>query len=67
MNDINPFDGNALYKAEVELRNQIDVVVDFLRKYIPGYENCMLAVRLRDTLRWRSLMIFHMVHCFHWE
>lgn len=49
MNDINPFDGNALYKAEVELRNQIDVVVDFLRKYIPGYENCMLKTTA-DTL-----------------
>ncbi|MBQ8869117.1 MAG: FAD-dependent oxidoreductase [Oscillospiraceae bacterium] len=49
MNDINGLDATDLYKAEVELRNQIDRVVDFLRKYVPGYENCMLKTTA-DTL-----------------
>lgn len=49
MNEISGLDTADLYKAEVELRNQIDRVVDFLRKYIPGYENCMLKTTA-DTL-----------------
>ena len=49
MNEISGLDTTDLYKAEVELRNQIDKVVDFLRKYIPGYENCMLKTSA-DTL-----------------
>ena len=49
MNDINGLDTNDLYKAEVELRNQIDSVMDFLHKYVPGYENCMLKTTA-DTL-----------------
>lgn len=49
MNEISGLDTADLYKAEVELRNQIDKVVDFLRKYIPGYENCMLKTTA-DTL-----------------
>ena len=49
MNDINPFDEDSLYQDDVQLRNQIDVVMNFLRKYIPGYENCMLKTTA-DTL-----------------
>lgn len=49
MNDIDGLNTEDLFKAEVELRNQIDQVVDFLRKYIPGYENCMLKTTA-DTL-----------------
>lgn len=49
MNDICGLNTFDLYKAEVELRNQIEKVVDFLRKYIPGYENCMLKTTA-DTL-----------------
>ncbi len=49
MNDINGLDAADLYKAEVELRSQIDCVVDFLRKFVPGYENCMLKTTA-DTL-----------------
>ena len=45
-----------LYTAEVELRNQIEKVIEFLRKYIPGYENCMLkttasTLGVRETRR----------------
>lgn len=49
MNDISGLETEDLYKAEVELRNQIDSIVKFLREYIPGYENCMLKTTA-DTL-----------------
>ena len=49
MNEINGLKYEDLYKAEVTLRNQIERVIDFLRKYIPGYENCMLKTTA-DTL-----------------
>ncbi|MDO5479383.1 MAG: FAD-dependent oxidoreductase, partial [Clostridia bacterium] len=42
MNEINGLKYEDLYKAEVTLRNQIERVIDFLRKYNPVYENCML-------------------------
>ena len=49
MNDINGLKTEDLYKAEVELREQIEKVIEFLRKYIPGYETCMLKTTA-DTL-----------------
>ncbi len=49
MNEINGLDYNDVYKAEIELRDQIDKVLDFLRKYVPGYENCALKTAA-DTL-----------------
>ena len=32
-----------IFAAEVELRKQIDLVTDFLRSNLPGYENCYVA------------------------
>ena len=44
-NYIDGTDRKDLIKAELVLREQVVQVVDFLRKYIPGYENC----RLKDS------------------
>ena len=49
MNGINGLKYEDVFTAEVELRDQIDKVLDFLRKYVPGYENCMLKTSA-DTL-----------------
>jgi hypothetical protein len=38
-NRIDPLDAMAVYRAEVALRRQIDTVVTFLRRQIPGFEN----------------------------
>ncbi len=56
MNRINGLLSEDIYKAEVELRSQIEIVIEFLRKYIPGYENCMLktsasTLGVRETRR----------------
>ncbi len=56
MNCINGLLSEDIYKAEVELRSQIEIVIEFLRKYIPGYENCMLktsasTLGVRETRR----------------
>ncbi|MBQ8232561.1 MAG: FAD-dependent oxidoreductase [Lachnospiraceae bacterium] len=56
MNNISGLETADLYTAEVELRRQIEVIVDFLRKYIPGYEDCMLktsasTLGVRETRR----------------
>lgn len=39
-NDIDPLNPGDILRAEVELRHQIDTIIEFLRKYVPGYENC---------------------------
>lgn len=46
----------GLLGAEYMLRGQIDPIIDFLRKYIPGYANCRLkgsgsALGVRETRR----------------
>ena len=56
MNEINGLKYDDLYKAEVTLREQINKVMDFLKKYVPGYENCMLktsasVLGVRETRR----------------
>jgi len=45
-----------IIKAELILREQIGQVIDFLRKYVPGYENCTLKdsadmLGVRETRR----------------
>ncbi|MBO9600839.1 MAG: FAD-dependent oxidoreductase [Cohnella sp.] len=55
-NGINATDVKDLMKAEVELRNQIHELVLFLRKYVPGYENCKVkssanTLGVRETRR----------------
>ena len=30
----------TMFQADLELRRQIDLLVEFFRKYLPGYENC---------------------------
>lgn len=39
-NYINPLNTGDLVRAEVELRQQIDQITNFVRQYLPGYENC---------------------------
>lgn len=56
LNGINTLDESQYYGAEVALRSQIDSVLEFLRRYIPGYENCMLktsasTLGVRETRR----------------
>lgn len=56
LNGIDALDGKVLAYAEDELRGQIDSVVTFLRKYIPGYENCRVkssasVIGVRETRR----------------
>ena len=40
VNYINPLKQSEIVKAEMELRHQIDQITEFLRTYVPGYENC---------------------------
>ncbi len=49
LNGADALSARGIYEAEVELRNQINKIVDFLQKYIPGYENCMIKTTA-DTL-----------------
>ena len=40
---VNPVDRFSLTKAEIEARSKLPALVDFLRKYVPGAEDCMLV------------------------
>ncbi len=56
INGVDPLDAEAIARAEVELREQIGACVEFLRKYIPGYENCAVkssadCVGVRESRR----------------
>ena len=56
LNGIDVLDPVALGKAEVELRNQIDACVAFLRNYVPGFEKCRVksaasTLGVRETRR----------------
>ena len=55
-NYINPLNTEDLVKAEVVLRKQIDEITNFLRQYLPGYENCSVkfsadTMGVRETRR----------------
>lgn len=41
-NGYNTLTVSGAFEAEYELRGQINTVIDFLRKYAPGFENCRL-------------------------
>lgn len=45
-----------LFRAELELRRQIDLLLEFFRKHLPGYENCTFkasgtTIGTRETRR----------------
>lgn len=42
VNHIDPLDRKQLLKAEQELRHQMLSITDFLRRYVPGYEQCRI-------------------------
>jgi len=48
-NGFDPLDPASLGLAEAELRKQTEMCVAFLRKYVPGFENCILKTTA-DTL-----------------
>jgi hypothetical protein len=54
--DFNPLDGVDLTRAEIEARSKIPEMIDFLKKYVPGAENAVLAssgpmIGLRESRR----------------
>ena len=49
VNGVDALDPAAIGKADAELRRQIDMCVAFLRKRVPGYENCRVK-STADTL-----------------
>ncbi len=60
INGMDPLDPAALAVAESELRGQIGVITEFLRKYIPGYEECRVSdssdtVGVRESRRIHGL------------
>ena len=60
VNGYDALDPASVAEAELKLRRQIGQCVDFLRKYVPGYENCTLkssadTVGVRESRRIRGL------------
>jgi len=58
-NDIMPTKTADVTKAELILRRQINQINDFLRKYVPGYENCKVkysasTLGVRESRRFRG-------------
>jgi len=54
--NINGCDVEDLTRAEIESRRQVDCLIRFLRKYVPGFENCYpdrtaAQVGIRETRR----------------
>lgn len=60
LHGIDPTKTSELFRAEVELRKQIDQIVTFLRQYIDGYENCRVTgsattLGIRESRRVKGL------------
>ncbi len=67
-NYIDATNGFDLTRAELEGRRQIPVVMDFLRRYAPGYEDAHVArvadtVGVRETRRFRGLVCLTREDC----
>ena len=57
VNGLEPAD---LTRAEIECRSQIPEIVSFLKKYVPGYENCYViatssVIGVRETRHFKGL------------
>lgn len=60
VNGLSPLDPADMGRAELQLRDQIHKCVTFLKKYIPGYENCSVkssadTVGVRESRRVRGV------------
>lgn len=59
-NGYNPLDPVSIAEADAELRRQTDTCLSFLRRYVPGYENCRIknsasVVGVRESRRVRGI------------
>ena len=60
MTGIDGTDARDLTRAEIACRQQIPLIIEFLRKYAPGYENCHIiaaaaTVGVRETRHFKGL------------
>ncbi len=67
-NGIDATDIFDLTKAEIDGRRQVPVVMEFLRRYAPGYENAYVSqmpavVGVRETRRFRGLVTLTREDC----
>ncbi len=58
--DIDGTCAKDLTKAEIECRKQIPLIIDFLREYAPGYENCYVIgsaslIGIRETRHFKGI------------
>lgn len=68
-------DALSLSKGEMVCRSQMNAIVDFLREYVPGYENCYLLssaslLGVRETRHFKGLYTLtqeDILACAHFE
>ena len=58
--DIDGTSAEDLTRAEIACRKQMPLIVDFLREYVPGYENCYIIgsaslIGIRETRHFKGL------------